>query len=93
MKKAITSDWLKRQYACEEHLKIFMETFGESAELNEVNAAKAIKAGLDLDWLASHLLKPRALAEYERGTATALAEYERVTGPAWAEYERVTGPA
>jgi hypothetical protein len=93
MTKAITLDWLKSQYACEDQLKIFVETFGESAELNEVNAAKAIESNLDLDWLAVHILTTSALADYERVTATAWAEYERVTATEWAKYERATAPA
>ncbi len=89
MPKTITLEWLKEHYACEDQIEIFLQVFGNSAELNEANAAKALEAGLDLDWFARHILTPPARDEFERVRATALEEFNRVRATAMEEFNQV----
>ncbi len=89
MPETITLEWLAEQYACEDQIEIFKKVFGDSAELNETNAVKALEAELDLDWLARHILTTTALEEFERIQAIAEDEYERILAIAEDEYERI----
>jgi uncharacterized membrane protein YqiK len=90
--KQITLDHLKQHQACNEQVRLFATTFGTSASLTLKNLDKAIKAGLQINWL-TNLLTPENRAEYERVRDTAYAEYQRVKDTALAEYERATAPA
>jgi uncharacterized membrane protein YqiK len=90
--KQITLDHLKQHQACNEQVRLFAATFGASASLTLKNLNKAIKAGLQINWL-TNLLTPENWAEYKRVRAPAWAEYERVRDTAWAEYKRVRAPA
>ncbi len=86
--KSITLAWLIRQEACDEQVAIFKRVFGVAAEVNAANALLAVEAGMDINWLADHLLSAPAWAEYKRVCAPAREEYERVRATAWEEYER-----
>ncbi len=91
--KPITLNWLKSQGACGDQVKVFEQVFGMEAELTEANAAKAIEANLDLDWLVKHLLTAPARTEYRRATAAVWTEYDQAIAIAKAEYDQVVAPA
>lgn len=73
----ITTDLLREHGACEDQVALFEATFGQRAKIGPRNWARAVKAGLDVDWLAC-LLPPAARAEYDRVKDAAWAEYDRV---------------
>lgn len=93
MTQTITSAWLRKQQACPECVALFEATFGPRADVTAKTRARAVEAGLDLVWLASHVLTDAAWAKYERAMDAAWAKYERVTVPAYAEYVRVRDAA
>jgi hypothetical protein len=95
---------LKKLKACDSHVEIFFDTFGQTAELTLENCIKGVKVGLDLDWFAHKVFtapaleqyrtfKATALEQYETVKATALEQYETVKAPAWEQYETVKATA
>lgn len=91
--KKITVRWLRSQGACEDQVKLFRHTFGDSAELSRAAASKAVVAGLDLDWLANRLLPATAWRPYREARATAWRAYEGATATAWRAYEEAKATA
>jgi hypothetical protein len=65
----ITYDWLRRHGACEEQRDLAALHFGHSAPLTRQTLTEAAALGLDVDWLASHLLTPAQWDAYEAGRA------------------------
>ena len=93
MLRSIKTRWLTSQGACVEQIATFAAEWPAGAAVTRANIARATALHLDLNWLATRLLRGPARAEYNRVRDLALAEYERVRGQAWAEYERVRGQA
>ena len=94
--RVITIDWLVAHEACE--VETFRATFGASAELTRANALKAAQAGLDLDWLAEHLMDGTVWRAYQakknttwrahvKAMFTARRAYEKSTATAWRDEE------
>ena len=79
--------------ACAAQRSIVRREWPQGVPLTPLTAARCVELGLDLEWIAGHLVDDLAWAEFERVRAPALAEYDRVTAKAWAEYDRVTAPA
>ena len=79
--------------ACASQLLIVRREWPQGVPLTPLTAQRAVELGLDLEWIADHLLDAPAWADYTRITAKAKAEYERATAPAWADYTRVTAKA
>ena len=77
----ITRRWLRKHGACKGSLVFFSEVFPEGAEVTIENAFKAVKNGLDLDWLVHECL-PREM----------IARWHTWRGRHWTKYEeRVRG--
>ncbi len=89
MPKTITLEWLEEEYACGDQIEIFKRVFGDSAELNETNAVKAIEAEFDLGWLAEHVLTEGVGDEFNQIRAVAWNEYNKVTSVAWNKYHKL----
>jgi hypothetical protein len=51
--------------ACEDQRNLFGATFGASAKIRPRNMAKAIRAGLSIEWL-ERLIPAPARAEYDK---------------------------
>lgn len=51
MPRYITVEMLKDREACSKQLKLFEDTFGSSAKLNEANLRKAYEVGLSIRFL------------------------------------------
>ncbi len=77
--REITCEWLEEHEACEDHVEKFAATFGDRAELTRANAVRAVRAGLDIDWLATRLLDAPARRAYEEATTLAWRAYEEAT--------------
>src|SRR5262245_23504229 len=67
--------------ACDKQVIGFQRLFGDSAAVTPANWRKAIRAKLDVTFLA-RLLSPTAWAEYQKVRAPALAEYDKACAPA-----------
>ena len=79
--------------ACASQLLIVRREWPLGVPLTPLTAARCVELGLDLGWIAGHLLDDLAWAEFERVRAKAKADYERVRAPALADYERATAKA
>jgi len=78
--------------ACATEIRIFRGIFDEANDGVEVtvdNVLKAMKAGLDLHWLARSLFMTPAHIVYLRIKNQAWKAYIAVQRPAWDEYERL----
>ncbi len=91
--REITVEWLEEHEACEDHAEKFVATFGDRAELTRANVVRAVRAGLDIDWLAPRLLDAPALRAYEEVRVTAWRAYKKATAPAWRAYKEAMAPA
>jgi len=78
--------------SCDE-VQTFSREWPDGTDVTPESVARAVNLKLDIDWLARHVLKDKALAEYERVTDAALDEYDRVADVAWAECQRVAAAA
>ena len=83
--KTITYDWLRRHGACEDQRDLAALHFGRSAPLTRQTLLEAAALGLDMEWLARHLLTPALLATYEAGVASLWATYEAGRAPLLAD--------
>ena len=79
--------------ACAAQRSIVRREWPQGVPLTPLTAARCLELGLDLEWIAGHLLDDLAWAEYARVMAPALAEYDRVTAKALAKYTRVRAKA
>ena len=79
--------------ACAAQLLIVRREWPQGVPLTPLTAQRAVELGLDLEWIADHLLDAPAWADYTRITAKAKAEYDRVTAKALAKYTRVAAKA
>ena len=70
--------------ACAAQRSIVRREWPQGVPLTPLTAARCVELGLDLGWIAGHLLDDLALAEFERVRAPALADYERATAKALA---------
>ena len=71
-RKTITVEWLREQSACPDQVKLFADTFGQSATITPELIRRAAEVKLDLDWAAKNLLMAPAWAAYEQAKAPAL---------------------
>ena len=78
--------------ACASQLLIVRREWPQGVPLTPLTAARCVELGLDLGWIAGHLLDDLALAEFERVRAPALADYVRVMAPRDADFKRVMAP-
>ncbi len=88
----ITAEFLLKNGACEDQVALVRQHWPHGAPVTVPTLRKAMRLGLDVDWLTRFLLAP-ALAEYRKVTAPAWAEYVKARAPAWAEYRKVTAQA
>ena len=90
--------------ACASQRSIVRREWPLGVPLTPLTAQRAVELGLDLEWIADHLLDApawadytrvtaKAWANYDRATAKALAKYTRVRAKAWAKYDRATAKA
>ncbi|GMV07384.1 MAG: hypothetical protein AMXMBFR53_36590 [Gemmatimonadota bacterium] len=71
--KRITAKYLTKLGACEEQVAIVAKEWPIGAPITVPTIRKALRLGLDVDWLASRVLSLDAWAEYERVKAEYLA--------------------
>ena len=80
----ITSGFLRKFNACEDQIAILESEWPRGVELTLPNLLRAIELGLNIGWLASHLL-------YDQDCYDAI--YLPVTKSAYKEYRRAIGCA
>ena len=85
--KRITAYWLKRQGACSGQVEIVRREWPEGVPVTMAALRKALKLGLDAEWLLD-FGPVSARAAYEKVRAAAQAAYEKVRAPALAAYEK-----
>ena len=88
----LTAEMLRKKGACDEQVELFVELFGESANVTQ-KLAMTHATKFDWDWAAKKLLSRAKYTEYYKVCGAAWAEYRKVRGPALAEYCKVCGPA
>jgi len=75
----ITRAWLAQHDACEDQADLFEKLWPDGAVVTKDTLARAVRAGLSLEWLVKQVLSPAAYAAYlmERGPLDAgyMAEY------------------
>lgn len=76
----ITLDHLKG--ACQKERELFENVFPNGAVVNKANALKAVKAGLNVEWLAE-LLPQRAQKMYDKSMQSIWEKYDKDTDRAW----------
>ena len=79
--------------ACAAQRSIVRREWPLGVPLTPLTAQRAVELGLDLEWIADHLLDAPAWADYKRVRAPAKADYDRATAPAWENYTRVSAKA
>ena len=89
----ITNETLTRIRACEDQVQIFSLEWPDGCEVTVETILRAYSLGLNVDYVATKVLRATTLAEYERARATASDKYERATAPAWVEHKRATDSA
>ena len=88
----LTAQMLRKKGACDEQVELFVELFGESANVTQ-KLAMTHATKFDWDWAAKKLLSRAKYTEYYKVCGAAWAEYRKVRGPALAEYRKVCGAA
>lgn len=78
----ITVRQLKALKAGKEQVSLFAMRFGRWAEVTLKNCRAAVKVGLNLSWMAAHLLPAPAGERYERETAAAWKRFEQESAAA-----------
>jgi hypothetical protein len=89
--KAITYQMLVQLDACEHQLELFKTVFGESADVTEENALRAIASGLDIHWFTQQLPIDHMLA-FRRLSQEAVNRYNTIQEAAWTDYMKVVSP-
>ena len=79
--------------ACAAQRSIVRREWPQGVPLTPLTAQRAVELGLDLEWIADHLLDDPAWADFKRVSAKAKADYDRATAPAWENYTRVSAKA
>ena len=91
--KTITIEWLESEEACKDQVQIFTETFGDSADLTSENIREAVRVGLDIHWLAEHLLTTCDLKDaYHAACQPHHDAYEAARKPHWDAYKAAIQP-
>ena len=72
--------------ACAKQVEVFVDVFDGRAEITVRNMVLAIKAGLDVSWLAV-LIPAHARAKYDADRAPIWAKYRADHAPIWAKYD------
>ena len=89
----ITLETLKALNACRPQVDLFASLYPDGVEVTEENALAAVKAGLDIDWLAQHLLTGAAREAYGEATAVAWKAYDEACDVARQAYLEASGAA
>lgn len=100
----ITSDMLRRAYACSAQLEMFEREWPEGAEVTLANVQRAAELDLDLGWFATLFFSSEAFvkrfcaAEAARLVKAAAEDaardaYEKAVAPARAVFDKATAPA
>jgi hypothetical protein len=77
--------------ACAKQLGLVKAEWPGGIPLTQEAVKRAVELELDIDWLASNLLRPVTYAEYAQVREKADAEYEKAEQSAYAKYEKVIG--
>ena len=72
----ITKEMLSEAKACEDQVQLFAEIFPDGARVNGINALKADKAGLDIDWAVEKFLSESKLGDFRAKRKPLYADYE-----------------
>ena len=92
--KTITVKQLKANDACEDQVKLFQETFGDTLELKSkdhaLKLAKAMVNKFDFDWAAWNLLND--FKAYEEAREPLLKAYEEARAPLYKAHEEAEEP-
>jgi hypothetical protein len=73
----ITATKLRKLKACEEQVARFEREWPQGANVTVQHCNRAVEIGLDLDWLAEHMLTATAWAAYKQAKAPAFYEASR----------------
>ena len=87
MSRKLTADMLERAGACTDQVETFRRLWPEGGRVTLSRCRRAVEAGLDVDWAATHLLSALALKACEDAKAPAWKAYEDAKAPAWKAYE------
>lgn len=80
----ITLEMLENLGACQQHRNIFAEIYPDGVEVTEDAAVMAVRAGLDVTWLAGRLLNAPAWKAYREACAKAWETYKEACAKAFA---------
>jgi len=99
----ITAEWLANKKACADQVELFRATFGAAAPVTEANVLRALRAGLNVRWLAGHAPPPAwetcyaviipAWEAYRAAVVSGKAAYDIVYAEAWGAYHAAIAPA
>ena len=84
----LTIEQLEAWRACKDQFMLAGIHFGRRVRLTRAVLLEAAELGLDLDWLACHVLVPHALEDFNRDRAVAWGDYDRDIATAWGDYQR-----
>jgi len=88
----LTAEMLRKKGACDEQVELFVELFGESANVTQ-KLAMTHATKFDWDWAAKKLLSRAKYTEYCKVCGPAWAEYRKARDAAWAEFDKVCDAA
>lgn len=89
--KTIDSRWLVEHSACEEQIEIFKQEWPEGALVTRENLSRAIKIGLDLEWLIKKLMAFLSYERYKAKRSVFYEAHETKLEPVFTSYqERIT---
>ncbi len=91
----LTADWLDQQNACEDQAALAILYFGRRATVTRTMLHECAALGLDLDWLAQHILTRDPYHAFVRATVdpwrdfrfgrTDKGDFDRAISPALAD--------
>jgi len=104
MKIKITSKMLENLNACAFGIEDFIKVFPDGAQICELDARKAVSAGLDVEFFAEHFLSDKDQEAIENAADTTYdeqrderdfleEEHSRIVGPFYDQYHKTTKEA